>query len=58
MNHKYLGNQLGIVTDGLDANEVMSILDWLKEKGVINLDGRKIIEEYKNKFVLETEDKE
>ena len=51
MNHKYLGNQLVIVTDGMDPEEVLSILNWLKEKEVITLDGEKILEEYDKKFV-------
>lgn len=51
MNCEYLGNQLGIVTDGMDIQEVISILDWLNEKKVLTLDGQKIIEQYKERFL-------
>ena len=57
MNHKYLGNQLGIVTDGMNPNEVLSILKWLNEKTVLDLDGQKIMNEYKSKFALNVEEK-
>ena len=51
MNHKYLGNQLGIVTDGMNPDEGLSILLWLEGKDVLTLDGKEIMKEYELKFV-------
>jgi len=55
MNYEYLGNQLGIVTDGIDSSEVSSILEWLKEKKVLTIDGIKIKEEFEKKFAQQKE---